>query len=69
MPTSVTKVDKKRCNGCKRCYDMCPEDVYAWDDKEKKPVVAYPEECWTCGICWAECPKRAIDFILPASMW
>jgi NAD-dependent dihydropyrimidine dehydrogenase PreA subunit len=44
-------------------------DVIAWDEKMDMPVVVYPEECWHCGVCWFECPKRAIDITYPASLW
>jgi NAD-dependent dihydropyrimidine dehydrogenase PreA subunit len=62
-------IDYRRCTGCKTCYNHCPLDVFAWDEEIKMPKVAYPEECWHCGICWMECPKRAIDITLPASLW
>jgi NADPH-dependent glutamate synthase beta subunit-like oxidoreductase len=32
-----------------------------------KPVVAYEEECAHCGVCFMECPKRAIDVTYPVS--
>lgn len=63
------KIDYTRCNGCKKCYDLCPIDVFTWDEENKRPVVAYEEECWHCGICWEDCPKRAIDVTYPASLW
>lgn len=62
------KIDYRLCNGCKKCYDRCPMDVFTWDEETKQPKVAYEEECWHCGICWMECPKRAIDILLPASL-
>ena len=66
MPLSI---DFEKCNGCKNCYIICPQDVLGWDDKTKKPDITYPYECSHCGICWMECPKRAIDITLPASCY
>ena len=66
---AVVKVDNSKCIGCKTCYEMCPMDVFTWDKENKKPVVAYIEECWICGICWMDCGSRAIDIRLPASNW
>jgi NAD-dependent dihydropyrimidine dehydrogenase PreA subunit len=63
------KINYKRCSGCKRCYDVCPIDIFAWDDEKDMPVVAYQYECSHCGICWMECPKRAIEIALPASFY
>jgi adenylylsulfate reductase subunit B len=69
MATSITRIDNERCTGCQTCYDLCPQDVYTWDEEQERPVVAYPEECWGCGVCWAECPERAIDYTIPAALW
>jgi len=44
-------------------------DIFTIDDKTGLPISTYEEECWHCGICWMECPKRAIDIKLPASFW
>jgi adenylylsulfate reductase, subunit B len=63
------KIDYRKCIGCKKCYDLCPEDIFSWDEEMQMPKVAYPEECWFCGVCWMMCPKRAIDVRLPASLW
>ena len=63
------KIDYHRCKGRKKCYDLCPLDVFAWDEEMNMPRVAYEEEYWHCGICWMECPKRAIDITYPASFW
>jgi adenylylsulfate reductase, subunit B len=64
-----TKIDYKKCNGCKKCYDICPFDIYTWDEEIGMPKRTYDEECWHCGICVMDCPKRAIELIYPASMW
>lgn len=63
------KIDYRRCTGCKKCYDLCPMDVFTWDEETKMPRATYEEECWFCGICWEDCPKRAIDIKYPASLW
>jgi NAD-dependent dihydropyrimidine dehydrogenase PreA subunit len=44
-------------------------DIFAIDEETKKPKVEYGYECWHCGVCWMECPVRAIDVTLPCSMW
>lgn len=65
----LIKIDYGRCIGCKKCYDVCPMDVFTWDDEMNLPRVAYEEECWICGVCWQDCPKRAIDLVYPASLY
>lgn len=64
----VIKIDESKCTKCKKCYDLCPQDVLAMDENTGYPYSKYPGECWFCGICWMECPKRAIDIRLPASL-
>ena len=66
MPLSI---DTDACNGCKNCYTICPQDIFEWDEKLKKPIIEYLYECSHCGICWMECPKRAIDITLPAACY
>ena len=59
-------IDKKRCNHCGICYNMCPQDVFSFDKNQKKaPEVAYPHECWYCGACVVDCPKAAVSLKLP----
>lgn len=65
----MVRVDYHKCVGCKKCYTVCPMDVIQWDEKRELPEITYPEECWFCGCCWMECPKRAIDITFPASYW
>ncbi len=62
-------IDYGKCTGCKRCYDLCPMDVFVWDTEINMPRAEYTEVCWHCGICYMECPKRAMEYIFPPSMW
>jgi NAD-dependent dihydropyrimidine dehydrogenase PreA subunit len=59
------RIDHRFCNGCGRCYDECPMDVFGWDEKEKRPTVEYPGECRFCLVCEMGCPEIAIDVGLP----
>jgi adenylylsulfate reductase subunit B len=62
-------VDNDKCIGCKNCYTICSQDVFGWDEKTNKPTIEYQFECAHCGVCWIECPKRAINLTLPASFF
>ncbi len=63
------KIDYKKCSSCKKCYDVCPQDVFTWDEKINRPIATYETECWHCGICFMDCPRRAIDVTLPVGLW
>ena len=56
-------IDLDLCNGCRRCYEACFNDVIRWDEAEKQPVVKYPEECATCNWCELTCPEGAVKVI------
>ncbi len=63
----IERIDSKLCNGCGICVETCQMDVIRLDEKEKKAIIKYPEDCetTTCGICEIECPKHAIYVALP----
>jgi adenylylsulfate reductase, subunit B len=57
------KIDDVMCNGCGLCVSRCPLDVFRIDEKSKKAVFMYPEDCTYCGACQVECPGNAITII------
>ncbi len=57
------EIDRDMCNSCKTCVDACFVDVYRWDAKEERPVVAYPEDCVGCLACEVACPAQCIEVI------
>lgn len=60
------KIDYSRCTGCGMCYEVCPTDIFGFDDESKLVTVEYPEECWYCGACIYDCPvEGAIRMELP----
>jgi len=59
------QIDDKNCNRCGKCYEICPMDVFTWDQKEGRPEISYPGECRFCGYCEMGCPQLAIDIRFP----
>ncbi|MCJ7459659.1 MAG: ferredoxin family protein [candidate division Zixibacteria bacterium] len=56
-------VYEERCDGCKKCFDMCPQKVYLWDEKINKPKVINPFACVVgCSGCAEVCKLKAISF-------
>lgn len=59
-------IDRKLCNYCGICYNICPQDVFSFDKKQKQvPAIPYPQECWYCGGCVVDCPRGAVSLDLP----
>ena len=59
------RINYQLCNGCGRCYETCPMDVYSWDKEKEKPAVEYPGECRFCCFCEMGCSNIAIDIRFP----
>lgn len=65
----IVNLNREKCVGCGRCYEVCPLDVYEWDDGSKRPIPTYDEECQMCFICQEECPEGAIYIKIPIAFW
>lgn len=53
----AAKVNKKKCNGCGTCVEICP--VNAIKIVKEKAVIN--DECVECGACVSTCPNAAIS--------
>jgi len=50
-------INAELCTGCLDCVEVCRTDVLIPNpDKDKPPIVLYPDECWFRGSCVAHCP-------------
>jgi NAD-dependent dihydropyrimidine dehydrogenase PreA subunit len=53
------RFDETLCIGCNRCVEVCQVDILIPSpEKGKPPVLLYPGECYYCGCCVMECPKK-----------
>lgn len=56
-------IDAEKCVGCKECMDFCQDDVYAFDEANRKAYVENPWHCEVyCQSCTHACDKEAITF-------
>lgn len=65
-PTAGIHIDENLCIGCNSCARICRiQTILPNPVKGKPPVVAYPDECWYCGVCVEACPTGALEMKLP----
>lgn len=57
---SVIRIDLNQCIGCETCVGICPMDVFYFDYEAHKSVLAYPENCQSCGQCYLNCQGRSL---------
>ena len=55
-------LDEKKCDGCKKCLDICNFSAISWDNKKNKPIFN-SMLCEGCGACQLVCPKNAIKLV------
>jgi NAD-dependent dihydropyrimidine dehydrogenase PreA subunit len=55
-------LDPNACRMELECLNSCPHDVFEWDAKSGRPIVAHPLRCSPgCNICTEVCDAGAIS--------
>ncbi len=57
-------VDRKKCTGCGKCYNVCAKAPKIWKKDSKGKYYAYDTKfCHNCKLCAGRCPVKAITVI------
>jgi len=69
----TVRIDSQKCNGCGSldepfCVLVCPGDLLYRDMVENRCVIRDARDCWDCAACLKECPRQAIEMILPVQV-
>lgn len=57
---AIKTINADKCIGCKKCIDVCPMDVFEWDNEEKQLKIINLTDCITCFNCELECPTKSL---------
>ena len=53
-------IDSTGCRGCSLCVDVCPVEVFAFDQQRQLARVETPENCISCLSCAYLCPSQCL---------
>ncbi|MBT3232617.1 MAG: 4Fe-4S binding protein [Calditrichaeota bacterium] len=53
--------DPTKCNGCRKCIDVCPHEVFALVNK--RAVIKNLDACMECGACVGNCEPLALSVV------
>jgi len=56
---TTIKLNADKCNGCMRCIEVCPREVFII--KNKKASITDADRCMECGACAQNCDFGAIE--------
>ena len=53
------ELDQGKCDGCRRCLEVCPHAVFVIENKRAKIIDR--DACMECGACAKNCSEDAIS--------
>jgi NAD-dependent dihydropyrimidine dehydrogenase PreA subunit len=56
----IVSITESGCRGCTLCADLCPVDVFAFDERTGLAQVVGTEDCIGCLSCEYACPSQCI---------
>jgi len=64
LEPTLAEVDKNICDGCGKCFDVCPFNAIIKVEQNGKVLAEINKaSCKGCGICTPVCPVDAIDLL------
>lgn len=60
---SVARRDINACIGCRNCVNVCPMDVFYFDESTNRSVIVYPENCQSCAQCYLNCLGDSLTIV------
>ena len=55
QPYGEIELERDRCIGCMMCLEVCPRNVFIFNQKDKKVDLKFPKKCVNCNACVKRC--------------
>ncbi|RME40569.1 MAG: ferredoxin family protein [Deltaproteobacteria bacterium] len=55
------RIAEECCRGCRLCLDVCPVEVFGFDEARERAQVVAADDCIACLSCAFICPATAIE--------
>ncbi|MFX1501464.1 MAG: ferredoxin family protein [Promethearchaeota archaeon] len=61
QPYGNIKLEREECIGCKVCIDVCPRNLYLFNERDKKVDLYNSERCINCNACVKRCLAKCLE--------
>jgi NAD-dependent dihydropyrimidine dehydrogenase PreA subunit len=55
QPYGEITIERELCIGCKVCIEVCPRNLYSFNEKDNKVDLDYRDNCINCNACVKRC--------------
>lgn len=63
QPYGQIIIKRDKCIGCEVCIEVCPRNLYIFDEKDKKVDLRNYEKCINCNACVKRCLAQCLEII------
>ncbi|MFX1499034.1 MAG: ferredoxin family protein, partial [Promethearchaeota archaeon] len=61
QPYGQINLEREKCIGCKLCIEVCPRNLYTFNEKDKKVDLRFPSRCINCNACIKRCLANCLS--------
>lgn len=59
-PYGRISMEQDACIGCRNCVEVCPRNLYTFDEESKKAALHDPDLCINCNACVRRCLGKCL---------